>query len=182
MGGHYYTGSVSADPWADVAYTSTDGSASGTLSVATGATAAEVAGRAFIVHAYDGSRIACALLGEGVTLSAESFVAYPGYDGNLAVSGSVSQMVTVGTTQTFDYSFTGLDTGCSSGAGSAPNSCGIHIHVGMTCSNASLVRRRRLPRPSRPLQPVSPALRHRHHPHPPRGPTRRCSATTTRGR
>ena len=48
--------------------------ASGTLSVATGATAAEVAGRAFIVHAYDGSRIACALLGEGATLSAADFV------------------------------------------------------------------------------------------------------------
>ena len=63
VGGHYYTGSVSSDPWSSVAYTaSASGTASGTLSVTTGATSAEVAGRAFIVHAYDGSRIACALL------------------------------------------------------------------------------------------------------------------------
>ena len=116
MLGHYYTGAVTADPWTTVGYSTSDGTATGTLSVTTGATAAEVAGRALIVHGYDGGRVACALLGEGVTLSAESFVAYPGYAGNLAVSGSVSQMVTVGTTQTFDYSFTGLDTGCSSGA------------------------------------------------------------------
>jgi len=61
--GHYYTGSVTTDPWTSVAYTSTaDGKTTGSVVVDTGATQAEVVGRAFIVHAYDGSRIACALL------------------------------------------------------------------------------------------------------------------------
>ena len=101
--------------------------------------AAAVAGRAFIVHGRDGGRIACALLGEGATLSAGPFAPYPGYTGDLAVSGAVTQMITVGTTQTFDLSFTGLDTDCEFGAGTAGNSCGVHIHSGYSCDDASLV-------------------------------------------
>ena len=79
-----------------------------------------------IVHAYDGSRIGCALLSDGVdaTLAASAFVPYVGYNGALAVGGSVSPMTTSGTTQTFAYSLSGVDPACSSGAGSAGNSCG----------------------------------------------------------
>jgi len=71
-------------------------------------------------------------------LSAADFVPYPGYAGDLAVSGSVS-MSTVGVVQTITYSFDGLDPACSAGAGTAGNSCGVHIHSGFTCSDASLV-------------------------------------------
>ena len=106
-----------------------------------------MSGRAFVVHGYDGGRIGCALLGEGATLSASSFAPYPGYGGALTVSGAVTQMVTVGSTPTFDLSFTGLDPACVAGAGSADNSCGVHIHSGKSCSDASLVGERpsRLP-------------------------------------
>ena len=80
------------------------------------------------------------LLGEGVTLSATDFGPYPGYTGSLTeVSGSVTQMVTVGTTQTFDFALAGLDPDCASGPSEAGNSCGIHIHAGKSCSDASLV-------------------------------------------
>ena len=91
------------------------------------------------MHGYDGGRIGCALLGEGATLSASSFAPYPGYSGGLTVSGSVTQMVTVGSTQTFDVSFSGLGAECAGGAGSAANSCGVHIHSGYSCSDASAV-------------------------------------------
>ena len=79
-----------------------------------------------IVHAYDGSRIGCALLSDGVdaTLAATAFVPYFSYSGNMAVSGSVAPMTTSGTTQTFAYALSGVDPLCSSGAGSAGNSCG----------------------------------------------------------
>ena len=71
-------------------------------------------------------------------LTASGFVRYPGYSGNLAVAGTVS-IATAGTTQTIDLSFTGLDAACAAGAGPAGNSCGVHIHSGKTCSDASLV-------------------------------------------
>jgi hypothetical protein len=85
--------------------------------------------QAMIVHAFDGSRIGCALLSDGVdaTLAATSFVPYFSYSGNLAVSGSVGPMTTSGTTQTFAYALSGVDPQCSSGAGSAGNSCGSRL-------------------------------------------------------
>ena len=127
-GGHYYTGSVTSDPWTSVAYTaSADGTAAATVTVNTGGESAEVAGRAFIVHGHDGGRIGCAVLGAQaeVTLTASGFVPYYTYTGALAVSGTVGPMTTSGTSQTFYYSLSGLDTACSGGAGTAANSCGI---------------------------------------------------------
>ena len=50
MGGHYYGGTVTSDPWTNVAYTSSDGTLSTTISVPTGMTAADLLGRVFIVH------------------------------------------------------------------------------------------------------------------------------------
>ena len=126
-GGHYYGGSVSADPWTSVIYTSdADGASTGSASVDTGVSSAEVSGRAMIVHAYDGSRIGCAILGAAtaLTLTASGFVPYYTYSGDLAASGTVGPMTTVGSTQTFHYQLSGVDPACSSGAGSAANSCG----------------------------------------------------------
>ena len=74
--GHYYTGSVTSDPWTTIAYTSSGSATSGMLSVDTGDT--DVSGRSMIIHAYDGSRIACAILTSStqVTLTASNFVPY----------------------------------------------------------------------------------------------------------
>ena len=82
--------------------------------------------QAMIVHAYDGSRIGCALLSDGVdaAMMASDFVPYFSYSGSLAVGGSVGPMTTTGTTQVFSYSLSGVDPACSSGAGTAANSCG----------------------------------------------------------
>jgi len=68
--GHYYSGDV--DPWAIVGYesTSADGSATYMGCVSTGET--EYAGKAFIVHAGDGSRVACGLLGTPPAKKAKS--------------------------------------------------------------------------------------------------------------
>ena len=137
--GHYYA--TPSDPWTTVAYTSTGDAASGTVSVETGYAGPAVNGRAFVVHAHDGSRIACAILASTteVVLTAGSFVPYYTYSGNLAVSGTVGPMTTVGTSQTFDYSITGADPACVSGRDtSVANSCGIHIHAGTTCADHAL--------------------------------------------
>lgn len=137
-GGHFYTGAVTTDPWLTVSYTSSaEGTASGTLTVDTGASSSSLIGRAFIVHAYDGSRIGCTLLGTGAeaTLSASAFIPYYTYSGDLAVSGSVGPMTTSGTSQTFTYSLAGVDPACSSGASETANSCGVHIHAGTSCTS-----------------------------------------------
>jgi len=63
-----------------------------------------------------------------------SFGKYPGYTGNLTVTGSFSMIYKSTTNATFraHFDLKGLDSACSTG-------CGIHIHTGTTCSNASLV-------------------------------------------
>jgi len=60
QGGHYYT--VASDPWVSVRYktTTADGNASFVFGVKTGAT--ETAGKPFIVHANDGSRVSCGII------------------------------------------------------------------------------------------------------------------------
>ena len=69
------------------------------------------------------------MLGTGAdgTLTANGFVPYYTYSGALAVGGTVGPMTTSGTTQTFHYSLTGVDPACSSGAGTAANSCGVGL-------------------------------------------------------
>jgi len=129
---------VTTDPWTSIAYTANaDGTSTGTESVDTGGSSADVAGRTMIIHGYDGGRIGCSILSNGVdaALAATPFVKYFSYTESLTVGGSVAPMTTVGTTQSFTYALTGVDPACSSGAGSAANSCGIHVHVGTSCTS-----------------------------------------------
>ena len=136
MGGHYYTGGVTVDPWTNVVYTSDgSGATSGSLMVTTGGSSGDVAGRAMVIHDHTGARIACAILGAAtqVTLTASGFVPYYTSSANFATAGTVGPMTTVGTTQTFEFSLSGVDPVCASGPGGNPNSCGIHIHAGTSC-------------------------------------------------
>ena len=137
-GMHYFTGAVTTDPWTAIAYTSTGGTTQGTYPVNTGGTSSDVQGRTVIIHNYVGGRIACAVLSNGVNmaLAATPFVKYFDYTGSLVVRGIVNPMTTVGTSQTFTYALTGVDLACSGGPNrSVANSCGIHIHVGTSCSS-----------------------------------------------
>lgn len=66
-GGHYFSSTLPEDPWATVSYVAVEASgdyiASGVeVSVETGLTAEEIVGHAFVVHGYDGGRIACAII------------------------------------------------------------------------------------------------------------------------
>merc|ERR1711972_832222 len=139
--GYYYTGTVTSDPWTSVAYTSTGSTTAGVVHVTTGGLGSDVQGRAMIIHAFDGSRIACALikpLVATVPSIATGFVPYYTYTGNMAVSGTVGPMTTDGVTQSFAYSLEGVDPLCENGAGTEGNSCGIHIHAGTTCAGNAL--------------------------------------------
>jgi hypothetical protein len=63
-GGHMYN--MTSDPWLNVAYTSdAAGEAEGEVSVETGYFFEGVEGKTVVVHDYDGTRIACAVIGRG---------------------------------------------------------------------------------------------------------------------
>ena len=69
------------------------------------------------------------------TLTATNFVKYFDYDGMWAVAGTVT-VTTTGTTQTLDMTLSGVDNYCSVyHAGADPNTCGIHVHSGTTCTD-----------------------------------------------
>mmetsp|Transcript_41905 Transcript_41905/g.96135 ORF Transcript_41905/g.96135 Transcript_41905/m.96135 type:complete len:343 (+) Transcript_41905:68-1096(+) len=68
-------------------------------------------------------------------LEASAFVPYPGYAGNLSVAGTVLLLDAVDGQMMF-FHLTGVDTACTAPTNDA-NSCGVHIHEGMTCETAS---------------------------------------------
>ena len=158
-GSHYYNRTVlqDADPWGAISYSTMrsgpltrvrDDASVGTAYVETGLLQSEIAGHTMIVHDAGGRRIACAALAEPTeaTLTAAGFVPYHGYGGGLQVSGTIGPITTsasaatnqygdrsVGYTQTFYFSLKGVDPACASGPGSAPDSCGLHVHRGTSC-------------------------------------------------
>lgn len=60
QGNPYYAGTVTTDPWGSIKY---DATGSGSFSVNTGGSEADVVGKTFIVYDYDGAAVACAVLG-----------------------------------------------------------------------------------------------------------------------
>lgn len=60
---------------------------------------------------------------------------YPGYKGNQTITGTVKLSYTKGGV-TIDYALEGVEEACAA-VGPKPNSCGIHIHKGTSCANAT---------------------------------------------
>merc|ERR1719411_199637 len=92
------------------------------------------------------SRIAVAALAPSFAAAAvfeASLESYPGYSGALATGGSVT-VTTSGTgdaaSQILEYRLDGADVAsCATTPVGVGNACGIHIHSGVTCSDASQV-------------------------------------------
>ena len=63
-GGHYFDEKLAEDPWAKVSYTAVGSVASGAATAHTGLASKATVSHAFIVHDFDGARIACALVRE----------------------------------------------------------------------------------------------------------------------
>lgn len=138
VGGHYYNSDIlTTDPWSDIVYTPDESGGYVASRVTTGYTYADSEGRAFVVHGLDGGRVACALINkEETTTTLSSIGQYPGNSED-SVGGTVT-LGFVDSTVSISYDLTGIDSQCTE-AGDQANSCGIHIHSGNSCIDASLV-------------------------------------------
>jgi len=146
VGGHYWdsVGDTVADPWTSTygAVYNTDGEGmdDAMYPLNSGYDFDDNLGHAVVVHASDGTRIGCGVLsqGRGAALSCKAektiletcITKYPEYDGDLDISGKVKVRFEHEDMK-FRYRLRGADTDCVG--------CGIHIHTGTTCDDASLV-------------------------------------------
>jgi len=143
VGGHYYSDSIESDPWAPVTYSAGNaGIALGTAEIEIGA-AQDIAGRAMVVHDSTGGRVACALLPAKLfhQYASTGLRPYPGYTGDLKVSGYVGAHYSADEGKvSIRYTLSGLEAEeCKTAPAGVSNACGVHIHVGNTCDDASMV-------------------------------------------
>jgi len=138
VGGHYYHADMGADPWSPVVYTP-DGNGNSVISgysVGIGHTLADVVGRAIVVHDHTGGRVACGIVEARPTATA-NMGSYPGYSGDLQFSGFVA-VKSSGDDLLLSWTLRGLEAQlCASPPAGVGNACGIHIHSGSTCDDAS---------------------------------------------
>ena len=146
-GGHYFN--TAADPWGAGYYKaeSEDGTkytAEVAFALMPGTSSADITGKAVIVHDYNGGRIGCALLEMPMTDQvAAPFGKY--FDAAKDLNDTAKQMsgVQIYTTPdntAIDYVLLDVDPACAAGPDTNinPNSCGIHIHEGSSCSDDAL--------------------------------------------
>lgn len=141
--GHYYDSSYwASDPWTTTY--SSDGKGTATIASMelsgfsiTGTY--PIAGRAFVVHASDGTRIGCGVL-EATPGHPALFHTYPGYSGSYE-NASSTLILTQSTTFDADtgaYASTIHFNGTIAGL-EASSTGGIHIHEGYSCSDSDAV-------------------------------------------
>merc|ERR1712018_136335 len=113
------------------------------IEVSSGVDFADLLGKFVIVSDSDGNPYACAPLEETPHVASKLLAAdisvYPDYTGPLSVSGEVIVTAFESGTSTYNlvhYKLDGADPACTF-QGSAPNSCGVHVHSGTSCEIAA---------------------------------------------
>jgi len=140
VGGHFYDkDSIDADPWASQVYQSKGDIAMGFFPTKIGTS--DIGGRALVVHDSTGARVACGVIPQKLQVHHSAgiqFSTYPGYAGDLQVSGDASA-VALGSTAFVNFRLKGVESTCSTTPEGVSNACGIHIHEGKTCDDADAV-------------------------------------------
>jgi len=150
VGGHHYDAALASDPWAPISYASFgDGVSSGhARDINIGKV--NIAGRALVVHDSTGARVACGELPASLFSPPSStkrisvdLKPYPGYTGDLAVKGLAGAWLSGyagGDLAGVWWALTGLETeNCKTVPEGVGNACGIHIHTGMDCTDATSI-------------------------------------------
>jgi len=148
LGKHLFNTVANANPWAYVGYDQTNSNGDGQFAscVSTGIDLAsdpdQLVGHVFVVHADDGSRVSCGVIGkadvdyEPTTFTADT-IPIPGVKS--LSTGTVSvltnfQDVTDGVC--YIGMAKGLELNIGSGDCNADNGCGAHIHKGIGCQDS----------------------------------------------
>mmetsp|Transcript_22560 Transcript_22560/g.53255 ORF Transcript_22560/g.53255 Transcript_22560/m.53255 type:complete len:370 (+) Transcript_22560:89-1198(+) len=130
--GHYFDTSMFEmyeDPWAKEKYSSDDNGDAvfdGIVNIGH-SYARDLDGRAFVVHADDGSRIGCGTLAEAPLL-VSSLSGFKQEGEVFAVESGEDTVCFVGTAS-------GLTPNAECKPDAVPNSCGVHVHEGSGCEN-----------------------------------------------
>jgi len=127
QGGHLYE-NLADDPWQTAKYSS-DGNGKAVVGDFIRIGTTNVAGRAFVVHAADGSRIGCGILKEDLNVLTSSMTSL---SDKAAQSGGV-MTVGLGKTTCFAGSASGLSANSICNPTDTANGCGAHIHSGTAC-------------------------------------------------
>jgi Cu/Zn superoxide dismutase len=129
-GGHYFEG-LAEDPWLTTTYrTNQDGKGRTNFAI-DGFTLSDergIEGRTVVLHSVSGTRIACGVISgfEAAEPHEAQLEVYPGYQGQLQVTGSI----------TFQDSKRGLKLFAKVNGLEQNTIGGIHVHVGSTCETA----------------------------------------------
>jgi len=97
-------------------------------------------GKIVIIHNQDGLKVSCATIGSTLsdTVSSPAMMKkFPAYEGAYTPTLQAHMKFT-DKAVTIEYNLTGVPCECAQ-IGTAPNSCGLHIHDGTSCSTASVV-------------------------------------------
>lgn len=131
---NYYHGE---DPWGDVTFDVVADGFSGSASrVNNGFTLKDNLGHAVVVRRGD-DWIGCGVFAEASsTVNLDTYLRaamgrYPGYDGSVEASGTVTVAYRTDGTFKFEYDLMGLEANCEG--------CGLHIHAGLSCASPDLV-------------------------------------------
>jgi hypothetical protein len=130
------------DPWANNSYVSSpEGKVMAILNVEFGYSYEMTRGKIVIVHDQEGLPVACSEISVMPLMSTVTTPApmkkYPAYAG-VYTPILEAHMKYNNEAVTIAYNLTGVPCECAQ-IGTAPNSCGLHIHEGMSCNTNSLV-------------------------------------------
>ena len=151
QGGHFWNSSSALlmDPWLPIGYLTTngDGEASYTNCVTTGSMEG-LDQRAFILHANDGSRVACGIMEMDMEPTYQLLTASTTPLGDSGVTSDITVMTDVFSAVADGVCFTGTAAGLEPELDSIwgltggmdcdfTNGCGLHIHSGTGCENTT---------------------------------------------
>jgi len=129
QGAHLYE-NLDTDPWQTAQYVSDAGGKAlvgNSIRIGT----MDVAGRAFVVHDEDGSRIGCGIL----EVDASRMTAYMHSLNNTPGQGGEVMTVSLDETICFAGSASGLSHHSMCNPSETQNGCGAHVHSGTSCEN-----------------------------------------------